>query len=73
MPPAPAARPGSGRAYSGYQLAETHITAGNVLGVVVGLIVLGVAGYAAYARWDDAGRPSLRQIFRGADAAAGDA
>lgn len=37
--------------------AHSAISAGTVFGLVMGLVILGGAGYALYARWDDAGRP----------------
>lgn len=42
-----------------YQLteADAHISAGTVIGLIVGLIILSGALWALYARWDDAGRP----------------
>lgn len=37
--------------------ANAHISAGTVLGLIVGLIILAGAGYALFARWDRGGRP----------------
>lgn len=37
--------------------AEGHLSAGTVLGVVIGILILAGAAYAFYRRWDDAGRP----------------
>lgn len=37
--------------------AQSYFSAGNILGLVIGAIVLAGAGYAIWARWDDAGRP----------------
>lgn len=36
--------------------AETHLTAGNMISIAVGAVILGGALWALYARWDDAGR-----------------
>jgi putative chitinase len=39
--------------------AQSHITAGNIFGLVIGALILAGALYAVYAKWDDAGRPKL--------------
>jgi hypothetical protein len=39
------------------QQAEASISAGTVFSLVIGLIIMFGAGFAIYARWDDAGRP----------------
>ena len=31
--------------------------------MMMGTVLFGLAVYIAYARWDDSGRPSLREIF----------
>ncbi|SNY93498.1 N-acetylmuramoyl-L-alanine amidase [Cohaesibacter sp. ES.047] len=40
-----------------------QISVGNVVSVVVGLVVITGALLALYARWDDAGRPTLKEII----------
>lgn len=43
--------------------ARDRFSMGDIYGIVVGLLVLGLAIYIAYVRWDDAGRPTFRQIM----------
>lgn len=40
-----------------------HVSMGTWVSVAIGLAVIVGAGLALYARWDDAGRPSLGEIF----------
>ncbi len=54
--------------YEAATQAEGHISAGTWFGIGIGVVLIGFGLYAVYSRWDDAGRPSLRAIFRGADA-----
>jgi N-acetylmuramoyl-L-alanine amidase len=44
--------------------AQSHIEVGDVLGLLIGLATFLFAVGAVYARWDDAGRPSMRTIWR---------
>lgn len=39
------------------QRADSQISAGTVLGVAIGAVIIGGAVWSLYARWDDAGRP----------------
>jgi peptidoglycan L-alanyl-D-glutamate endopeptidase CwlK len=39
------------------QQAHDQISAGTVIGIVTGVVIVAGALYALYARWDDAGRP----------------
>lgn len=43
--------------------ANYRFSSGDIFGMVMGTVLLGLAIYIAYVRWDDAGRPTLRQIF----------
>ena len=38
-------------------------SAGDFFGIAIGLITLAGIGYMLYRRWDDAGRPRLRDVF----------
>ncbi|MCV6577443.1 MAG: hypothetical protein OIF58_17100, partial [Cohaesibacter sp.] len=40
-----------------------QISVGTCVSVAIGLAVVIGAGLALYARWDDAGRPNLKEIF----------
>lgn len=44
--------------------AQAQISAGTVLGLVVGVVIVAGALYALYARWDDAGRPMPSLLAR---------
>ena len=44
--------------------AQSHIEVGDVLGLVIGAATFLFAVGAVYARWDDAGRPSMRTMWR---------
>lgn len=50
-------------AVSEVQRAESALSGGSIMGLVIGGLILAGALYALYARWDDAGRPSLRDVF----------
>ena len=39
--------------------AQDHLNAGTIIGLIVGVVLIGLAAWAAYAKWDDAGRPKL--------------
>lgn len=39
------------------QQADGAINAGTILGLILGAVIIGGAFFAAYAKWDDAGRP----------------
>ncbi len=45
------------------QEGADHLSAGTMVGVTVGVIVILGAVWTLYARWDDAGRPSLSEVF----------
>lgn len=45
------------------QQQQYNLTSGSYLSLAIGLLAVGGALYAAYARWDDAGRPSLREVL----------
>lgn len=49
-----------------YEQGDGYISRGDLFGMAVGAVVIGVGVYVAYCRWDDAGRPSIRKIIRGA-------
>lgn len=49
-------------AISGVQDGLQSISLGGVLPMLIGLLVVAGALLALYARWDDAGRPSLREM-----------
>lgn len=36
--------------------ADSHLSGGTWMGIIIGLIILAGAGYVLYARWDDGGR-----------------
>jgi len=55
-------------ALSLYERSDGYISRGDIAGMLVGFVILGIGLYILYARWDDAGRPSLRKIVRGSDA-----
>lgn len=38
---------------------EDALSSGDLVAIVIGLVVIGGAFYALYARWDDAGRPNI--------------
>jgi len=40
------------------------LSAGSIVAIVAGALLVFGVGRVLYARWDDAGRPSLREIFR---------
>lgn len=45
------------------QEGADHLSSGTVIGITIGVVVLLGAVWTIYARWDDAGRPSLGEIF----------
>lgn len=57
-----------GQIYNSILTAHDHVQSGTVFGFVMAGLVVVAALYTAYARWDDAGRPSLREIVRSPDA-----
>lgn len=50
--------------YNSANSASYHFSVGGFFQIAMGLLVIGGSLYALYARWDDAGRPSLREILR---------
>jgi putative chitinase len=59
--------------YNSYQIMDSlnsvqeHISTGQIIGVSVGIVMMCVGALVMYYRWDDAGRPSFREIIRGLD------
>jgi peptidoglycan L-alanyl-D-glutamate endopeptidase CwlK len=47
------------------QEADGHLSTGTMIGYAIGAIIVIGALYAAYAKWDDAGRPGIREILKG--------
>ena len=43
--------------------AEPHISSGTWIGLAIGLILLVSAVVVLYSKWDDAGRPSMKEWF----------
>ncbi len=50
--------------YNAASTVDAHFSAGSVVQTVLGIFILAGSLYALYARWDDADRPSLREIVR---------
>ena len=42
---------------------EDALNSGNIVSIVIAVLVIGSALYALKARWDDAGRPSVKEIL----------
>lgn len=47
-----------GDAIAEFMSADEYINAGSVFSLIVGMMIVGAAVWALYARWDDAGRPT---------------
>lgn len=52
--------------YDATEQASWRFEMGSIVQCMIGLAVIGFASYSLYRRWVDAGRPSLREIVRGA-------
>ncbi len=44
--------------------AQYQLTSGQTIQIIIGVIAVAGAAYVLYSRWDDAGRPSIREIIR---------
>lgn len=44
--------------------AQGHISTGTLIGLAAGAVIIGASLYVIYARWDDAGRPGIREWLR---------